>query len=402
MSTFKKNIISQLLLVSCLFIFSTSCGSEDDGGTTMQTPVNVSIQDLSIQEGSITKNAFVRLQLSASSDQLITVYVSTKEVSASAGDDYTGFSNVPLVFTPGDLIKDFQIQIIGDEDFEGDEVFEVSIVDVEGSALIERGTAFITIVNDDASEAELMIPETGYSTPVSYPNMDLIWQDEFSASELDLNYWTFEIGTGQSGWGNNELQFYKKENTSLVDGFLVIEAKTELTGTPYSSSRIISKNKFDFQYGRVDIRAALPTGQGIWPALWMLGGNIDAVSWPACGEIDIMEIIGSSPNVLHGTAHWKDGNGQYASNGGAKTLSSGIFMDEFHVFSIVWDNDRIKWLLDDVEYHTLDITSASLSEFHQDFYFIMNVAVGGNWPGSPNASTVFPQRMIVDYIRVFQ
>ena len=183
---------------------------------------------------------------------------------------------------------------------------------------------------------------------------------------------------------------------------MVIEARQQsFNGSPYTSTRMITKNKFDFQYGRVDIRAALPFGQGIWPALWMLGANIDDVGWPKCGEIDIMEIVGHEPATLHGTAHWS-GFDNHVFQGGSTMLSDGIFYDEFHVFSIIWDDNSIRWLLDDQQYHSQSTTDAELTEFHESFFFIFNVAVGGNWPGSPDATTQFPQRMIVDYIRVFQ
>jgi beta-glucanase (GH16 family) len=161
--------------------------------------------------------------------------------------------------------------------------------------------------------------------------------------------------------------------------------------------------KKEFKYGRVDIRAALPKGQGIWPALWMLGSNFSDVGWPMCGEIDIMELVGGDgkDNIVHGTTHW-DNNGSYANYGGSYRLPTGIFNDEFHVFTIIWDESKIAWLVDDKQYHSIDISPAALSEFRQEFFFIFNVAVGGNWPGSPDGTTEFPQRMIVDYVRVFQ
>jgi beta-glucanase (GH16 family) len=260
-------------------------------------------------------------------------------------------------------------------------------------------------VNDQA------ISNVGYSTPLSYPNMSLVWNDEFEGSELNAANWTHETGNGASGWGNNELQFYQAANTTLQDGYLVIKAKNEVVGGfNYTSSRIITKGKQEFKYGRVDIRAILPKGQGIWPALWMLGANISdvGVGWPKCGEIDIMELIGGTGtgagrnDKIYGTVHW-DNSGSYASYGGNTTLTNGkIFADEFHVFSIVWDENYIKWYLDDVQFHIIDITPSGLSEFKEKFFFIFNVAVGGNWPGSPDGTTVLPQRMVVDYIRVFQ
>ena len=248
-------------------------------------------------------------------------------------------------------------------------------------------------------------PGGGYSTPLSYEGMHLILQDEFNGSTLDGSKWTHEIGTGSNGWGNNELQYYREENTSVEDGYLTIEARNEsFGGMNYTSSRLISKDKQSFKYGRVDIRATLPEGQGLWPALWMLGNNFPSVGWPACGETDIMEMIGGGEgrdDVTYGTIHWDD-NGSNADFGGSVQLSSGKFSDEFHVFTITWDARDIRWYLDDEQFQVVNITPAAMSEFHQEAFFIFNVAVGGNWPGSPNASTVFPQQMIVDYIRVFQ
>jgi hypothetical protein len=252
------------------------------------------------------------------------------------------------------------------------------------------------------STGGITIPAEGYTTPLTYPNMSLVWQDEFSANALNSNDWTFE--TGGHGWGNNEKQFYRNENVSFQDGHLIITAKREaFSGSEYTSSRIITKGKKEFKYGRIDIRALLPEGQGIWPALWMLGSNFSDVGWPKSGEIDIMEMIGGSgrENTVHGTVHW-DNAGQYASYGKGYTLSSGKFNDKFHVFTIVWDSSKIVWYVDDVQFNVIDTTPAGLSEFQNPYFLIFNVAVGGNWPGDPNGSTVFPQRMIVDYVRVFQ
>jgi len=251
---------------------------------------------------------------------------------------------------------------------------------------------------------EDLIPKQGYSTPTTYEGYNLIWADEFEGLELNTDIWKHELGTGSNGWGNNELEYYRKENTRVNNGCLFIEAKKEnFGGRNYTSSRIITKGNKAFKFGRIDIRAALPKGQGIWPALWMLGSNIDALGWPGCGEIDIMEMVGGTgkDNTVHGTAHW-DNAGSYASYGKGYTLPSGIFADEFHVFSIVWDATSIKWYMDDIMYNVIDITPQGLSEFQNDFFLIFNVAVGGNWPGSPDATTFFPQHMIVDYVRVFQ
>jgi len=289
---------------------------------------------------------------------------------------------------------------------------------VVSNKYLEEGTYSITVranatdnlfIEDSESVTIIfkeVIVDQGYSTPLEYAGMTRIWNDEFDGTALSEASWTYEIGTGSNGWGNNELQYYRKENTTVADGYLTIEARKEtFSGQSYTSSRLITQDKFDFKYGRVDIRATLPEGQGIWPALWMLGANFSSVGWPRCGEIDIMEMIGGSgrENDVFGTLHW-DNAGEYACTCGQGhyILSSGTFADEFHVFTLVWDESSIKWYVDDNLYHTINTSPADLEEFRENFFFLFNIAVGGNLPGSPDASTVFPQHMIVDYVRVFQ
>lgn len=262
----------------------------------------------------------------------------------------------------------------------------------------------VTVLVDSSSSGTSGAPAIGYSTPLSYSGMTLVWNDEFEGSSLSSD-WTFDIGTGSWGWGNNELQYYTNQNIQLIDGILKITAKSEIFNSQnYTSTRIKTQGLKSWKYGRVDVRAALPYGQGIWPAIWMLGDNITTAGWPACGEIDIMEMIGgagANDRTAHGTAHWSS-NGSHAQFGNSTVLPNGRFADEFHVFSIIWNQNSITWLMDDVVYNTLNITPAELSEFQEKFFLIMNVAVGGNWPGNPDASTVFPQTMYVDYVRIFQ
>ncbi len=254
-----------------------------------------------------------------------------------------------------------------------------------------------------ASSNGVTIPTTGATSPATYGGMTLLWADEFTGTSLNSNYWKHELGAG--GWGNNELQFYRQENTQVYNGYLIITAKKETyQGSNYTSSRIITSGLEEFKYGRVDIRAALPKGQGIWPALWMLGANYKTVAWPGCGEIDIMEMIGGSgrENTVFGTAHWLDANNTHAQFSKSVTLSSGAYSDEFHVYSVIWTSTSVKWLVDNVQYHSVDTTPSALSEFQNNFFLLFNVAVGGDLPGAPNSSSIFPQNLIVDYVRVFQ
>jgi beta-glucanase (GH16 family) len=261
------------------------------------------------------------------------------------------------------------------------------------------------ILADDGTN--LPTSNVGYTTPATYPGYTAVWADEFSGNSLDLTTWNQETGNGVGGWGNNELQFYTNstKNCFVSNGNLIIEARKEIIAPfNYTSSRITTQNKKSIKFGRIDIRAKLPVAKGLWPALWMLGDNITSVGWPSCGEIDIMELVGTNPSKVHGTMHWKAVNGSAINKGGSYDLASGDFSQQFHVYSIVWTQNMIKWYVDDILFFTgtsADVGAANYP-FNANHFLIFNVAVGGNWPGPPDAGTTFPQRMFVDYVRVFQ
>jgi len=226
----------------------------------------------------------------------------------------------------------------------------------------------------------------------------LVWHDEFNAPAIDPATWNFEVNG--NGGGNNELQYYTHEdrNAFLEDGTLVIQAlKEEYLGKHYTSARMTTAHKKDWLYGRADVRAKLPKGQGLWPAIWMMPTDGFYGGWPASGEIDIMELLGHEPTKVYGTVHWAE-NGQHLSSGGTYILPGGKrFCDDFHLFTFEWSVDSLKWFVDGVKYHV----EHNGPPFDKRFFLILNVAVGGNWPGSPDATTVFPQYMQVDYVRVF-
>ena len=239
---------------------------------------------------------------------------------------------------------------------------------------------------------------------------ELVWNDEFNYNGLpDSTKWYFE--EGGNGWGNNELQYYtskRLENAHVENGYLTIEAKKEdYGGREYTSARLITyPNGHSWQYGKIEARIKLPYGQGIWPAFWMLGDGIfEGTPWPGCGEIDIMEMVGGGEgrdDKIYGTMHYADDNNNHAEYGGSYQLANGIFADDFHVFSIQWTETQLTWFVDGIQYHTASLTPNYLSELKKEFFLLLNVAVGGNWPGSPNSETVFPQKMEVDYVRVYQ
>jgi beta-glucanase (GH16 family) len=270
---------------------------------------------------------------------------------------------------------------------------------------LTNSTANGTIITEDGTY--LSTDNTGYTTPLTYPGYTLVWSDEFSENNLDLSIWNQETGNGSGGWGNNELESYtgSLKNTFISNGNLIIEARKETIGAfNYTSGRMTTQDKKTFKFGRIDIRAKLPVGKGMWPALWMLGTNISSVGWPACGEIDNMELIGTKPSTVYGTLHWSNAGGSHASKGSDFELPSGDFSNQFHVFSIVWAENNIQWYVDDQKYLDISISDVGAGNypFNMSQFFIFNVAVGGNWPGSPDNTTEFPQRMFVDYIRVFQ
>ena len=242
-------------------------------------------------------------------------------------------------------------------------------------------------------------------------NWELVWAEEFDTDTLDMGNWEYQIGTGASeglfSWGNNERQYYtdREENIYLEDNKLHIRALDgDFANRSYTSARIRTKDKADFKYGKFEIRAKVPEGQGMWPAIWMMPTESVYGTWPKSGEIDIMELVGHIPNVVHGTVHYGPDWPNNLEHGGSITKSDGNYSDDFHVYSIIWKPDQIDWFVDGQLYART--TPSHLAPhnwpFDQYFHFILNVAVGGNWPGDPDETTEFPQEMIVDYVRVYE
>ena len=237
---------------------------------------------------------------------------------------------------------------------------------------------------------------------------ELVWQDEFDTEgTVNPENWTHEIGTGTNGWSNNELEYYtdRSENATVQNGLLVISAKNEeFNGSSYTSARIITKGKFEQTHGRFEARIKLPSGQGIWPAFWLLGDDSNGSEvWPQIGEIDIMENVGDEPTKIFGTVHGPGYSGG-ESIGKPYELQNDRFDTGFHVFGIEWGQNYINYYVDDVLYNQITPDDVTGEWVFNDgpFYIILNVAVGGSYPGSPNASTVFPQNMLVDYVRVYK
>jgi hypothetical protein len=242
----------------------------------------------------------------------------------------------------------------------------------------------------------------------------LVWSDEFD--NINTANWNHEVGGG--GWGNNELEYYTSGQNVFTQfdaaagsNVAVLEARRDNPGNfncwngrcQYTSSRMNTSGKKTFRWGRIEARLKLPQTPGIWPAFWLLGSNIGQVGWPACGEIDVMEHVGFEPQITHGAAHGPNysGNTPFA---GTNFLNENVDAN-YHVYAIEWDTNGVRWFVDGAQFYSMtrsQVQNLGNWVFDQPFYILLNVAVGGNWPGSPNGSSVFPQRMYVDYVRVYQ
>ena len=289
-----------------------------------------------------------------------------------------------------------------------------------------EGMSFWVYGQNTGQDITVQLLDNPATTTAATPAEDwvLVWSDEFNeagGAAPNPNVWGHETGDGTlngiPGWGNGELEYYTNnpENVAMDGaGNLVITATKVNTETSdllcwygpceYTSARLLTANRFEVEYGRVEARIQVPYGNGLWPAFWMLGNNIGEVGWPQSGELDIMENIGREPNIVHGTIHGPGYSG-CCGVGGGYTLPSGNLSDEFHVFAVEWSPEEIRWFMDDINYFTAtidDIPDGTEWVFDHPFFILLNVAVGGNWPGSPDDTTVFPQTMHVDYVRVYQ
>lgn len=240
-------------------------------------------------------------------------------------------------------------------------------------------------------------------------NWQLVWEDNFegtAGTSPDASKWTYDIGTGTNGWGNNQLEYDtdRPENVSLDgNGNLVITAiKENYLGRSYTSARIKTQGLFEQTYGRFEARIKTPFGQGLWPAFWLLGNNIDEVSWPQCGEIDLMELRGQEPQIIHGSLHGPGYSGGQAITD-SYSLQNDRFDNDFHIFAVEWGEDYIDFFVDNNLYQSIKPSDLPGDwVYDHPFFIILNVAVGGNYVGAPTEQTPFPQTMTIDYVKVYQ
>jgi beta-glucanase (GH16 family) len=396
-----KTMYSALLFL--LVLGTGACSKGGGGGTKTNTGNQPSVKVSDVTQARQTQASSFRfyIDLTVASQQAVTVGYVTSDGTAKAGVDYTAALGT-ITIPAGQTEVYVDVPVSGDSLRQANQTFYFTLNAVTG-AVLGTAKATGTILNTDL----LYLPTdtTGYTTPASYPGYHLAWSDEFNGNALSTGDWNYE--QGGTGWGNAELENYtnRTQNVFVSAGHLVIEARQEsYGGNNYTSGRLTTQGKQQFTYGRIDIRAKLPVAKGMWPALWMLGTDISTVPWPGCGETDIMELIGSSPGQVTGSLHWLQQGGAEGTYNHNYDLSAGDFSQQFHVFSIIWQKDSVQFLVDDQAYVNggASVVTSGTYPFNSPFFFIFNVAVGGNWPGPPDNTTVFPQRMFVDYVRVFQ
>lgn len=271
--------------------------------------------------------------------------------------------------------------------------------------LVFIASYFLTNCQSETSAQEntQIALETNSMVELEKPELALVWSDEFDATTLNLDNWTYELGDGcpnLCGWGNNELQEYTDDNHRLEDGMLIISAQ-KISTSNYTSTRIVTKGKQEFQYGRIEARVKVPSGAGMWPAFWALGNDIETNSWPNCGEIDIIEYVGKNPGQIFTSVHTASSFGNTINTQITPTPN---VEDDFHVYSIEWNKDFIEFFFDDsrVYRYAPQIQNNETWPFNKPFFFILNLAVGGNFGGPVANNIEFPREFIIDYVRVYQ
>lgn len=321
-----------LCLLSAASISLFSCGKKEEAAAPAVVPA-IKIENASVVRTSTTSTMHFSVSLDKTTTVPVSVDYSFVDGSATAPKDYTAGSGT-ITIPAGQSNAEVTAQVNGDPaDLRQDNLeFTIQLKNPKASTLAVNA-ATGTIVTENGTS--FTTSNTGTTSPMTYPGYTLVWNDEFSGTSLDGSAWNYEIGNGSGGWGNNELEYYTNspKNVFVSNGNLIIEARKEaIGGFNYSSGRLTTQNKKAFTFGRIDIRAKLPKGKGIWPALWMLGSNINTVGWPASGEIDIMELLGHEPAKSYATLHYGASIASHQSKSNGNTLSNGNFYDHFHLF----------------------------------------------------------------------
>ena len=366
MNELKKYITNKGFIAFVSFFLLVSCGgstSDDDDIISQDIfpeNLNINVEIFGTDSSNLNGDGSGKIKITASANN-----ATSYRIKFGDGNEVTNQSGIADHIYSGKGLNSFTI-----------EVFAISSTDNSIG---------------DFKKIDVYLAEDGTT---------LIWSDDFKTDGApNPDKWGFDIGTGSNGWGNGESQYYtsRSENVIVENGVLKITAKKEnYQGSQYTSTRLLTKGKFDFKYGRVEVKAKLPIGGGTWPAIWMLGSNFETVSWPACGEIDIMEHVGNDQNKIHSTLHYPNNSG---GNANGNSLAVANVSSEFHVYEVVWDENNITFTADGIQVHTF--SNNNNVPFNHNFFLILNVAMGGSFGGAIDANFT-ESTMEIDYIKVFK
>lgn len=380
-----------LCLIVFLFPVSCNLGRVEEGSPT------VKILPRNDTEGS-NKNKIlnVKFSLSPPSKLPVTVTFSTVDSTAKAGKDFIPITDGKIVFNPGETIKSADVELISDTITEYTEQFKLQITKVE-NALGTGQSLTITISDDDFPK--ITLASDGYISSRSIPGLNLIFDDEFNDTSLNIYSWNYNLGATQ--W-RQQLQSYtfSDQNIFLSQGKLNLTAR--INGHDYSSAGINTLNLFRIKYGLIQVRAKMPEGTGLWPSIWLLGTTFDGSNWPLCGEIDIATLRGQAPGQILGSVIYFLASSQSRERNYTLPNFQDTFSKQFHVFSILWQEDQIDWYVDNHKY--MGLNQAEIGNgwpFNQSFWFNISLAVGGSLVGPPDMTTRFPQTMQIDYVRYY-
>ena len=372
----------------------------DAGGVLINGPHGTDISVI-VNDGATTPTGeWIQVSGSVTAPAgTVTVRAVVMALDTGGGVAVAWFDNVSLV---GPVVP-----VTNDPDFDDDG--DVNFVDFADLADVwNQVSSTYNLSGEELIDLEdLQVFAAAWLRESPYLGYALVWSDEFNGSSIDTSIWNWEIGHGDNGWGNNEWQYYTShsDNSYISNGDLVIVARENHLGHDYTSARMKTQNKQSFMYGRMEARIKLPVGgNGMWPAFWMLGDDIGSVGWPECGEIDILEAVNDFTEVV-GALHYGTGS-PYVHSYESQGYNPGQDVSaDYHTYAIEWEPEEIRWYFDGVNFFTKTDWYNSdpyPAPFNQPFFFILNIAVGGEWPGYPDTSTPFPQTMYVDYVRVYQ
>ncbi len=394
----RSSILTVVWIAWILYLSGCSESSE-----LTKKPV-LTLKPVVVHEGNNEINSIdIEVALDQSSSLPVTIKWGTESLTAIEDQDFIPVYGQETIIPPGQTKIILPISIINDDHLEFIETFNIVLLEAENAEIMSQN-ASVTIIDDDRYQPEMA--DDGYITPLQYPDMHLTWHEEFEGTTVETDHWNFDAANGfplNCGWGLDELGKYTgdQEHLKVKDGKLMITAtRDESTGT-YRTSRINTKEKVSITYGRLDIRSRIPEVAGLAAIFWLIGADMDEVGLPACGEIDILKFAGKAPEKISGGLVFENDGEEHL--GQSYNKSSVSLSNQYHIYSIIWEENRIRWFFDYYPYFEVRRDDFShFKIFEKPFFLTINLAIGGEYAGAPDSSSSFPTDLEIDYIRLYQ